>query len=989
MQSSISTEAPNAATVVRYEYDWSKTARDGFKVHVAWNRSADGLAVRGTVCDQRSGDTHDFTLELATMPPHKVTVVLVHQNDAGRSSFIDVTLTLVREGDLVSLKCNVPLAVNEFFYDSIHEWSLTPTPGPTPGPWPNPDPDGDEEIVIEAPADTTDLIPFIWMRPLSDAESADAALRFVKCGIPALQSLYANLDATQKVSTATAYINSSDFVTDITELGTTIALFPAARLKFMLPPGVISIPDLVSAAEEELAIPSLTDFLQSPAWTSAVPRVWSSIFALALLGPAGTTALSKPAVLSQQLLDILRIGQYLTLLTRPDYVLVEAAARQISLSAIVALPDNVALSPPSPTIAGADTASPLNTWEVIGVGKLKMARQHLAGYTSGELADVVNVMPRERQEMLERTVTTTSETSSKTKERANQSDTSRETSAASELADTIHEVMAADGMALNMSGVTPEYSNLNLVLTGSGANSQARSGWSSADTSRMVQRLTEQAAKRLGDRVSSQRGKEWQELRERRQSQSIDNTGNDRLVGVYRWVDRVVRVHVEELGSRLILAFVVEKPAQNWIAAVAAQGTMPLTQPAPLPAAYTAIEPTNYQALGAAYGLLALEAPPPAQVVISATVSRVTLGDLSLLCVPDGYAVTSAAVTMALSDSSFNLACSIGGYDIPASTLPSPAPTPPLSVSVPACTTTGTGPMVVNPPNQPTSVIGSVTLTTLPITTGCIPVTVMSAAPLFCVTVTLTCALVVPTDPTTTPAAQLAPQAATPPVSPLMSAWQMRIYERLQNAWQAAWKTYDAALLARIDQASAGHTGEVQRDTLKQACMSLIQQVSGTPGTNERLLEPLFDWAHMTWQYQSPTSAGGNNWPETHSGEATRPSSDRLFRRFLTAQTARVLLPANPAWESCLLFYLQFHHLWFGGPMGTPVTESTLPIVEEVNRPDAEAMDNCLEASPQSVPAPATSRLAPANWTVRVPTSMIYLQQGAALPQMYRHITPS
>ena len=217
----------------------------------------------------------------------------------------------------------------------------------------------------------------------------------------------------------------------------------------------------------------------------------------------------------------------------------------------------------------------------------------------------------------------------------------------------------------------------------------------------------------------------------------------------------------------------------------------------------------------------------------------------------------------------------------------------------------------------------------------------------------------------------------------------MRIYERLQNAWQAAWKTYDAALLARIDQASAGHTGEVQRDTLKQACISLIQQVSGTPGTNERLLEPLFDWAHMTWQYQSPTSAGGNNWPETHSGEATRPSSDRLFRRFLTAQTARVLLPANPAWESCLLFYLQFHHLWFGGPMGTPVTESTLPIVEEVNRPDAEAMDNCLEASPQSVPAPATSRLAPANWTVRVPTSMIYLQQGAALPQMYRHITPS
>jgi hypothetical protein len=548
-------------------------------------------------------------------------------------------------------------------------------------------------------------------------------------------------------------------------------------------------------------------------------------------------------------------------------------------------------------------------------------------------------------------------------------------------------------MAVDMSGVTPQYGNLNLLLNGSGSNSQGRSAWSAADTSRMVQRLTEQAARRLGDRVSSQRGKEWQELRERRQSQLIDNTGNERLVGVYRWVDRVVRVHVEELGARLVLAFVLEQPAQDWVAAVAAQGPLPLKPPAALPANYAAIQPGNYQDIGAGYGLLELEAPPPSQLVLSATISRVTLGDLSLLCVPDGYAVASAAVTVALSDNTFNLACSICGVDLPASsgppapaavlasaaaptpsgTLPPQLASPPLSVTAPACSTTGTGPAVVNPPNQPISVISTVTLTGLPISTGRIPVTVMSAAPLFCVTVTLTCTLIAPASGT---------------ANSLLSAWQIRIYDRLQSAWQSAWKTYDAALHARIEQASAGHSGKVQRDTLKQACMSLLLQVSGTPCISERLLEPQLDWTHMTWQYQSPTSASGNSWPQSHTSEATRPSSDRLFQHFLSAQTARVLLPVNLGWESWLLFYLQFKQLWIGGPATTVMTESTSPIMEELLRPDVEAGDRCLESSAH-IPL-AKPRIPQENWTVRVPTSMIYLQQGAELPQMYRyrHIDP-
>lgn len=955
MSSSDLTAENPAELTAEYDQSWTKMARDGFMVHIAWRHT--GRRVSGKVRDERGGEAQFFTLILEEPEPCRVILALSH-----RDMTIDVTLILLRKDDLLRLMCRLPVASDKYFYDAIDEWPIKRPPSPLPD-----HDDDNEEIDIGAPSEASDLFPFIWQYPLDEAELADESLRFVTCEDTAVRTLYANMNATQKLAAADAYMKSDDYVANITKLPATIQLFPAACLHFRAQRGKIAITDLILAAEAELHIASLSDFLASEHWTTALTRIWKSLCALVLAQQPPTDT-----QLYAVLLDILRVGRYLSLLpqalVKDSHLLEDQASRELVLCALAAVPDNVALLPPSPALAGADTGTPPNTWEVLGVGKLKMARQHLAGYAPGELADVVNVMPRERQELLERTVTTSTERDNRVDERQLESDTHRETSAASELADTINEVMSAEGAAVNMGQMTPAYNNLNLLLNGTGSNSLARSGWSSADLSRMVQRLTEQAAKRLGERISQQRGKEWQELRERRHSQLIDNANSDRLVGVYRWVDRVVRVHVEEMGSRLVLAMVVDQPAKNWVATVAAQGTFPLQAPVALPtlaASYSAIQPGNYQTIGAQYGLLDLEPPPPGQFSISATISRVTLGDLSLLRVPDGYAVQSCSVTIALSDNTYNLACSVGGIDVPPATAAKPDA---LKAIVPACTATGTDPATITPENRATSVINTQTVTGLKVTTGCIPLTVISAAPLFSVTVTLTCAL----DVT---------QAG--PVGPLTTAWQMRIYERLQQAWRKASQSYDADLSARIDLASAGHTGEVQRDTLKQGCMALLLQVSGSTDfatANYRFLEPLFDWAHMTWQYESATSAAGKQWPVRDASEATRPSSDRLFRRFLAAKTARVLLPVNRDGESWLLFYLQFQRLWPGSPVIAPVTECTIPLLEALRRPLLEAIDPDMNPA-VSVPS-ETPRAIRDHWTVRVPTSMIYLQEGADLPRM-------
>ena len=945
MTTDISSCASDSVPTDDCEHSWSKDARDGFQVLVAWDCLNGGSAIRGAVADRRSGAFRPFALHFTDTPVSTGPLELIHAGYNGLER-IEVTLTLLRDGALLVLRCILPLDAHRFFDDVIDQWRWAPCP---PGPLPD-QVDG-ADVAIAARGDAGDLAPFIWLHPPDARERADARRRFVRCADPAVRALYANMDATKKIQAATAFMAGKDFVKDVALLGAPIAGFPAARPRLAQSEEYTTLAGLLADAEAQLALPSpVPEFLAGPAWQDILARTWQSLFALAL---AGQPAQAK---LASQLGDILRTGHYLDLLNEADSALETPAARHVALAADIAVPDQLALYGTAPLLAGASATHPPDTWEVLGIGQLTMLRQQCVGYQPGELAEVVNVMPHARQEMSERTLSATATHQVQQEERQWHSESAHETSAASELADTLHEVMAADAMAIDLSKVVPSYANLNMMLGGSGAGANARSGWSNADSARLVRRLTEQAAKRVGDRVGRQRGREWQALREWRRSQSIDNAGERALVGIYRWVDRVVRVRAEALGARLVMAFVIEQPAHGWLARVAAQPPQALTAP-PLPPAFTDITADNYQSLGAAYGLSALEAPPPAQLVVSTTVGSATLGDMSLLRVPDGYQVGKCIVTVALGDDTCALACSVGGCDLPTfpmtTSTPKPVPVAPLSVNLSQGGATA-GPVAVQPGQTPVPVIGTTTVDKLPVATGAIPVTVVSSAHQFCVTVMLICEQLPDRS-----ASSLALQ------QPLLYAWQLRTQAVLQRAWKSARQAFDAALEERIGRAGGGHGGRLQRQILRQSCLTLLQaQGDSLSAAGERWLASLFDWRHMTWQYEAPTAMDDNDWPR-HGGEVTAPASDGLFQRFLTARGARVLAPLRAGAEPALLFYLQFRHAWIAMAAGAPVTEATLDLLEQLADPARDG---------------AAAEPRPAQWTVKVPTSMMVLQDGGELP---------
>jgi hypothetical protein len=950
---------------------WEIRARGGIHVGIAWDFPDDaaqrvGTSIVGKACEYSGGESFDFALAIASGAPQPSMV-------AHRLGSFEVTLALVSESKQVTLDCSLPLSSSEFFSGPIGQWRLPPIP-----PAPPVEPPTEGEAIIDAPQGATDVFPFIWTLPPSAREIAQAKLRFARLQNPDALPLYEQLKAisgtdapAKKRLAASDFISSPNFVGNLSQLALPERDFPALRVKLMALEQTQTLEKLTAEVESLLG-DTLAGFLAGPAWTGDQPKVWQSLFALSL---AGNPADAK---ISNGLVDVLRVVHFLALLQERLPVLAEQGNRLLALSARIAFPDAVAAQAPAPGRPGAAASGPQGACEVLGIGVLKMARQSLAGYVLGELADIVNVLPRERQARSERTLTDSSERGQDSHESAGDSLQAFQSDTVAELSEAINEVMAAEGLVRNMTDVTPSYQNLNLLLSGSWSGGNAASSLSGIDASRFVQRMTEQAAKRLGERVASQRGKTRRELWERCSSSVVDNTAGERLTGVYRWIDRVVRIRLENLGPRLVMAFGLKKPAQYWTERIAASGNVPLQQPEPLPAfavpdgqGYQNIDASNYQAFGARYGLADLEPPPPMQLTVVATLNRASLAELSILRIPDGYVASSGSVAMGLSDSRYNIVCSVGNETL-ASYPPSPLPPNALKVVVPAASSsTSVGDPTVNPPAIPVSTAATFPLSQIKGATGSIPITVISAAPLFGVSIEIVC-----------DRAPLQENAAGQQTYPLLTAWQMRTYDRLLKAWQAASREYVLALAARIAEASAGRSAEVQRETLETLCLQLLLQAGKDnpqgfkPGDWGRTFQPVFAWRAMAWQYELFGLGIWADWAEGAVAQALRSSSELRFRNFLEASSAQVLLPVQPGWEAWILFYLQFQREWPGGRESAPLTESSIPMLEELF--EAESI-----GAPAMQPEVAVTEPLCAEgeqWTLRIPTCLLYLQEGSGLP---------
>ncbi|WP_353777151.1 hypothetical protein [Winogradskyella sp. 3972H.M.0a.05] len=230
------------------------------------------------------------------------------------------------------------------------------------------------------------------------------------------------------------------------------------------------------------------------------------------------------------------------------------------------------------------------------------------------------------------------------------------------------------------------------------------------------------------------------------------------------------------------------------------------------------------------------------------------------------------------------------------------------------------------------------------------------------------------------------------PSASLKNAWKLENFNVIIEAYEAALQVHNdkVAEFEAEQDARAAEDAEkrealgnfyriIEGDILKHNCVAyLLQNYLTTLGQDftegdkmqnfkvnltedldkytatAKFLEQAFEWSIMDYTFYPYFWADRKEWQEMYLTQNTDP----LFRSFLQAGMARVIVTVKPGFEEAVQYFLETGRVWMGGE--TPVIGDPLymSIVEEINEPTGE---------PQGK-----------YWITTIPTSLTILQAKSA-----------
>lgn len=862
-----------------------------------------------------------------------------------------------------------------------------PPPGP-PGPPIEPDPSVDPvEPIPIVTSHPDELFPYVYVRRWPKVGADDLLYGFVNyvSSSPPSSGFFGDLvnarnlaqgarEAAQQLAVEfiDGKVYAGDFVRDMNSLACPVSEFP--QLFMRLPK-----PDDAPAAWLAKACEQLTrllsryaldwTYLDSTGYAKALDQVWQSYFALVVTLGYDSALLDEftRALLMAHLIEVglqpfesfAQANAAVTAANAPT-----AAAGEIPAAPPVLVPGLDCLSTqqisallqatpvlsaqvfPLPAAQAQDpAASPppgLPGWiEPYAIGDLQMVRQRLLRYQCGEIARIENVMRGERREVTHRRT-------------HRQLDESHQSSGEKQLlqndaADERSNLQEESRKTVAESIETNQY---NKFTSSYGPPTQATldGSWSKTvqpgatpgldDTTRFARDILNKTVNRISRSVSLTRSSSTMSQTEDSVVSLVDNTAGTRsLRGVYRWLNKVYEACVVNYGQRLMMEFMVCKPAAAFIAGEQASAGQDFVKPVPPLrlhiATFKDIQPGNYAGLGAYYGVLDLEPPPLAQRFASATLRD---GEEKQVAVPAGYCATKAFVAYV--------------------SAPTGLPAPVVLVGRQAYTPTGSpdGMALFGEDNS-------------------VPVSVLDYPP----------SLSPPVDPQV----QVNVEIQCAPSERCMDEWRIRIYAAVMRAYQERLAGYhtraDGGPQGRIAPRSPLANRQTEQRELRNACLRLLLErmltLTGmdsrggalSPPSEFAVYEPRYlqffdevlEWNEMVYSfYASPGLGPGGAQFELGSLAA---DDDALFSSFLQADQARVLLPVRPAHVMAFLYFYSSGMLWASGDRLAPANPGDVPLVNDLK-----------QSGPQR---PPLRPIGPC-WEVVVPTAMQVLDEPGAGTQV-------
>ncbi len=834
--------------------------------------------------------------------------------------------------------------------------------------------------IIDNPARPLELFRCLWLRRPQTPVVRAFGLGFVFLENPESLPFYNELAALrvesdgrdQMMEAARAFAETEVYVGRITELDTPVVAYPELVEKILEIEGVVPLATVLEPVNTFLfayGVGPLESYLESPYLEEVEARVWQTLFAVAL------GAWDDPR-LGDRLVGVLRVDHFLRQLWRellaPQQPLTTPVGRRTALQASVVLAEGaVPLAPgctcdPPPSDQG---------WvRALGIGDLKRVFQCLLGYQPGEVAWVVNVMARERLELSARERLQHRETSASHQTRIAEEDTDREQTSRSDLRQEIGDLIANEALCSHYDDLSQKYESQTITLDGTWTGKDRLRERTDREARDYAQSLTRRAASRIVDAVAETRIHQRLEEHERLSARDVDNRqGTERLVGIYRWIKKLYRMTLEDAGKRLVVELEIADPARDFLRHVRHKHGILLEPPPPLAREGVSgpgdVTRENYLVLASLYDVEDPEPPPPEQLVRVRSLQAQPPVSEAELAVPAGYEVKDAEVSYLLGDGSDSLVGYVGDapFAYPETTSP-PALVPVAEAAEsaaepaePVAEADDTGcpecdPIPTRTPESP--VQGLIPLSDLTGQTDTtFSVTVLSTASSFFASVTLTCELLA--------------------ASGLFEAWQVRTYDALVAGFNRSRALFLARLRARITASSAGRERQIERRQLERASVASLASLragGGEPsppcspphGRSEtrdlELFDHAFDWAEMTYAFHPwppPEEPCGRN-PYWRGEAVIDLEADELFKSFLHAHSARVLVPVIPGAELEVLYYLLFGLLWPGDAHDVPVAAVDVALVAD------------LRAPPEVDVAP--------SWCLEIPTSLRILQADDELP---------
>lgn len=610
----------------------------------------------------------------------------------------------------------------------------------------------------------------------------------------------------------------------------------------------------------------------------------------------------------------------------------------------------------------------------LGIADYLKVEQSVHCYIEGEVSHIENIMGREYKEKATRRLVRTEDTTttSSESERENLTDTSTTDrfEMHTEIAKVIQETRDMSGF------VNTGYSNSGFSIDAGLAfanNSSSENSTNVAVTK--AQEITERAMDRVVARIKEERIRKVIEEFEENNKHGFDNREGDKhVVGVYRWVDKLYKNQIFNYGRRLMFEFMIPEPARLHLLGMQPDalpnGTALLQAPADPRTSGGSMAIPGYLSLDetkASYwaGVYNAEVSAKPENIITAGESfninlngGSTLADVECnsgngkVTIPEGYrAISATGIFNAVSDNKGGrgrlLSLTIGnrtktnGETFGAKT-----------IMLDTAAYVGAGEAMVNQQFSQLQIGNEVP-------------------------VSFTLGNHISGDISVTVKCQLTEAA--------LNEWKQKAFKAIIDAYEQKLEEYNAKLeeqknvAVEIKRTNPGFYRQMENMILRKNCISYLidrtpsaqntygkTMAAGTEFTNYevtlnqqladygafvKFMEQAFEWNIMSYNFYPYYWAPRSSWKEKYQfDEATDP----LFRNFIQAGMAQVIVTVRPGFEEAVYHYLKTGKIWNGGQVPVIGDDMYMDIVSQV----------------RTIPAEPVGKA----WITRLPTDLTILQ---------------